>query len=63
MTDDTIPTGDPTTVPMSELEELMEHWDTERERAAENGLDEYANGHSVCLAELQALINKHDPKQ
>ena len=63
MTDE-IPTGDPTTVPVSELEELVGWW----EQYADTGTwDEYSQGVNEginsCAVELQELIDEHDPKQ
>jgi len=62
-----IPTGEKTTVPASELEELVEQWE-------KNGADDFDNGTNDYrrftgkqqlkdAVELQALIDKHDPKQ
>jgi hypothetical protein len=62
-----IPTGEKTTVPASELEDLVEQWE-------KNGADDFDNGTNYYrrftgkqqlkdAVELQALIDKHDPKQ
>lgn len=58
MTDE-IPTGDPTTVPISELEELVEDWEWNRD-----GLIT-PEGYVMdrCAKELQVVIDEHDPKQ
>lgn len=62
MTDD-IPTGDKTTVPISELEKLAEEWEGERKGREHNTLTNIACcAKEQCAAELQDLINEHDPK-
>lgn len=48
-----IPTGEATTVPASELEELVDEWN-----------DAHPSDNTrYCAKQLQAIIDKHDPKQ
>jgi len=61
-----IPTGEATTVPIGELEELVEQWEhtAAMKHPAENDVfNARCDAWRKAAEELQTLIDKHDPKQ
>ena len=50
----------PGRVPVGELRELVEEWRDYRDEAVNDELDGYAGGHTECIKDLEAVIERYE---